>query len=84
MALPAWLRALTAEERATRSERSISTLAVPALGIAVASPACTARAAASASTGSDLPLRRRAARSGRLTSTTTWPWLRRKRASAAP
>jgi hypothetical protein len=46
------------------------------------SAACTARTAASASTGSDLPLRRRAARSGRWT--TTWRWVRSKRASAAP
>jgi hypothetical protein len=41
-------------------------------------------AAASASRGSLLPCRRRAARSGRLTSTTRCPWVARKRASPAP
>src|SRR6266536_5512571 len=69
--LIAWVRAFMALARATRSTRSISTCPVPALGRTVASPACTARAAASASRGSDLPRRRRAARSGRLTATTT-------------
>ena len=69
----AWVRALTAVARATRSERIISTIPSPVLGMTVTSPACTARAAASASEGSDLPCRRRADRSGRLTSSTTWP-----------
>jgi Winged helix-turn helix len=41
--------------RATRSERSISAPPSAALGRTVTSPACTARAAASASNGSDLP-----------------------------
>jgi hypothetical protein len=47
--------ALTAVLRATRRQRSISTLASLDLGRPVASLACTARAAASASTGSDFP-----------------------------
>ena len=79
-----WVRALIAVARATRSERIISTWPVPALGVTVTWPACTARAAASASSGSDLPWRRRADRSGRLTSSTTWPAAARKRARAAP
>ena len=53
------VRAFIAPARATRSWRSASTGPVPVLGITVASPARTARAAASASTGSDLPRRRR-------------------------
>jgi hypothetical protein len=84
MALMAWVRALTAVWRATRSERTISTVPSWALGMPVASPAWTARAAASASTGSLLPWRRRAARSGRLTSSTRWSWAHRKRARPAP
>jgi hypothetical protein len=84
VALIAWVRARIAVARATRSERIISTCPVPALGATVAWPACTARAAASASSGSDLPRRRRAARSQRLTSKTTWPLAARKRARAAP
>src|SRR6266536_909552 len=83
-ALVAWVRARMAVARATRSERIISTWPVPALGVTVTWPAWTARAAASASTGSDLPRRRRAWRSGRLTSTTAWPLAARKRARAAP
>jgi hypothetical protein len=80
----AWLRALTAVARATRRHRTISTRWLPVLGMAVTCPASTARAAASASTGSDLPRRRRAERSGRLTSKTSWPWAPRKRARPAP
>jgi hypothetical protein len=58
----AWVRAFIAVARATRSERIISTCPLPALGVA---PwwAWTARAAASASKGSDLPRRHRAGRS---------------------
>jgi hypothetical protein len=48
-------------------------LAVAGLGIAVATPARVARAAAWASIGSDLPWRRRVLRSGRSTSTTWRP-----------
>jgi hypothetical protein len=53
----------------------------------VAWPAWTARAAASASVGSDLPRRRRAWPSGRLSSTTTWPGSgpgRRRRSRCLP
>src|SRR5829696_1481345 len=82
-ALMAWVRALIAVARATRSERIISTWPSPALGM-LPWLAWTARAAASASSGSDLPRRRCAWRSGRLTSTTAWPWARRKRVSPAP
>jgi hypothetical protein len=84
MALTAWVRALTAVWRATRSARVISTVPSWALGMPVASPACTVRAAASASTGSLLPRRRRVARSGRLTSRTCWPEAAKKRTSPAP
>src|SRR5829696_525182 len=82
-ALMAWVRALIAVARATRSERIISTWPSPALGM-LPWLAWTARAAASASSGPDLPRRRRAWRLGRLTSTTAWPWARRKRVSPAP
>src|SRR6266568_2299874 len=83
-ALMVWVRARIAVWRPTRSERIISTWPSPALGTTVTWPACTALAAAWASSGSDLPWRRRAARSGRLTSSTTWPSAWRKRARAAP
>ena len=63
------------------SARSAPTWPSRSLGTAVASPASTARAAASASTGSLLPLRRRRARSGRLTSSTLIPAACRQRAS---
>lgn len=53
-ALIAPVRALRALERATRNTRIISTRSSPALGVPVASPEMTARAAASASAGSDL------------------------------
>jgi hypothetical protein len=62
---------LIAVTLATRRHRTISTAWLPVLGMAIAWPASTARAAASASTGSDLPCRRRAERSGRFTSSTT-------------
>jgi hypothetical protein len=47
--LAAWVRALTAELRTTRTTRSISTCPSLLLGRPSATPACTARAAASAS-----------------------------------
>ena len=50
------VRAFIAPDRASRSWRSASTGPSPALGIAVASPASTARAAISASRRSDFPL----------------------------
>ena len=67
------VRAFIAPARATRSWRRASTGPVPVLGITMASPASTARAAASASTGSDFPRRRRCWRLGRFTSTTCAP-----------
>ncbi len=49
----AWLRALRAEDRATRSTRMASTLPFLVLASPLASPDCAARAAATASSGSD-------------------------------
>jgi hypothetical protein len=49
------VRLRTAERLVSRSRRIISTGPSPPLGIAVARPDCTARAAASASMLSDLP-----------------------------
>ena len=68
--LAAAVRAFMAPERAIRSWRSASIGPVPALGVDVASPLSTARTAASASRGSDLPRSRRFWRLGRFTSTT--------------
>src|SRR6266498_1290912 len=82
--LVAWALAFRADRRATRRERIISTRPSPALGHPLAVQASTARAAASASTGSLLPCSRRVLRSGRSTSTTVWPTARRCRAKAAP
>jgi hypothetical protein len=72
---------LDALRRATSKARSCPAGPARRLGVAVASPASTARAAASASTGSDLPRRRRATRLGRLTSNTVTPEPVRNRAS---
>jgi hypothetical protein len=83
-ALIACVRALSALPRARRSSRIISTSSSPAFGEPAASADKTARAAASASVGSDLPLRRRVWRLGRITSTTRISRARRWRASAAP
>src|SRR4051794_22113349 len=69
----ACVRAFMAEVRAIFRQRMASTGPSADFGAAVASPAWTERAAASASTVSDLPLCRRALRSGRTTSRTTWP-----------
>jgi hypothetical protein len=66
------------------SRRSIATCPLLAVGVAVAWPASTARAAAWASSGSDLPRRRRSCRSCWLPSTTCWWLAARKRASPAP
>jgi hypothetical protein len=65
-----WMRAFMAERRVIRSTRSISTVPSAALGRTSPWPASAARAAASASIGSDLPWRRRVWRLGRVTSTT--------------
>ena len=83
-ALIAWVRALIAVPRATRNTRIISTRSSPAFGEPAASADRTARAAASASVGSDLPLRRRVWRLGRITSTTSLSRARKCRAKAAP
>src|SRR6266496_1561519 len=83
-ALIAWVRALIAVWRATRSTRIISTRSSPALGEPAASTDKTVRAAASASVGSDLPLRRRVWRLGRITSITSTLRARRWRARPAP
>ena len=72
--LMAWVRLLRAEERATRSTRMASTFPSLVLADPVASPPWAARAAAMASSGSDLPLRRRRWRLGRSTSTTASSW----------
>src|SRR5450759_226366 len=75
--LTACVWALTAESRVSFRIRMTSTWSSPSFGVAVAVPASTALAAASASMGSDLPLRCRVARSGRLTSMTRLPEWRR-------
>src|SRR5829696_1977723 len=80
----AWVLALTAASRAIFKWRIISTEPVPDFGSAVACPPSTARAAASASSGSSLPRWRRALRSGRLTSRTRCPASRRARERPAP
>ena len=69
-AMIAEVRPLRAVSRATLVWRIISTRPSADFGIVVAVPARTARAAASASAVSDLPLARRLRRSPRLTSTT--------------
>jgi hypothetical protein len=55
----AWVRAFTAERRTTWTARIDSTMPLLVLGTTLASPERTARVAASASVGSDLPRRRR-------------------------
>src|SRR5260370_41060605 len=60
--------ALTALRLVTETARIASAAPDCSFGIAVALPERTARAAFSASVGSDFPLDRRIARSGRLTS----------------
>ena len=73
--LNAWVRALTALARVTRSVRITSTIPDLAFGIAVEVWPRTARAICSASRRSDLPSMRRASRLGRFTSTTRSPAL---------
>ncbi len=80
----AWVRALTAERRTTRSIRIASTGPSPLLGSAVACPLRAAFAAPRASVVSVLPNRRRSWRLGRFTSTTSTPILVRKRVRPAP
>jgi hypothetical protein len=67
-----------------RSRRTHSTVPSADLAVIVACPLSTARAAASASTGSDLPRWRRSWRLGRLTSTTATSASRSERARPAP
>ena len=69
--LIACVLALMALRLATESVRIASAAPDCDLGTAVAVPDQTARAALSASVGSDFPCKRRLARSGRLTSHTT-------------
>ena len=68
--LRAWVRLPLAERRATRSTRMASTFPSLVLADPVASPPWADRAAATASWGSDLPVRRWRWRLGRSTSTT--------------
>ena len=82
--LNAWVRAFTALARVTRKVRMTSTIPALAFGVAVAVPLSTERAICSASRRSDLPSWRRAARSGRLTSTTRMPAAASARVSVAP
>ena len=76
------VRALTARSLATLTWRIISTAPSAVLGIAVAWPAKTARAAFSASMVSDLPRSRRSRRSVRTTSMA--PMSRRRTALVSP
>jgi hypothetical protein len=82
--LAACVLALTAERRAARRVLIISTVPSALLGTPEASPAKTARAAASASEGSDFwrLLRRRCF--GRSTSSTSIPLALKWRVSPAP
>jgi hypothetical protein len=71
-----------APRRPTKITRLASTVPVWAFGTAVTTPAKAARAAASASIGSDFPRARRVARFGRFTSTSSIP--RKVKAAASP
>lgn len=82
--LNAWVRALTALARVTRSVRITSTVPDLAFGIAVEVWPRTARAICSASRRSDLPSMRRASRLGRFTSTTCSPALTSALVRVAP
>lgn len=73
-----------AERLATTSALIASTLPSLALPAPCARPDSAARAASMASTGSDLPVRRRDWRLGRSTSTTSTPERRSARAKLAP
>jgi hypothetical protein len=71
------VRAVRAERLATRRARTASTAPSLDLAMLLALPPSAARAASMASSGSDLPLRRRSARFGRLTSRTPMPaWVK--------
>src|SRR5262252_749602 len=85
--LMVWIRSERAVRLATISARIASTVPSLPLGAPAARPDCAARAALTASSGSDLPLRRRSCRSARSTSTTRTPadarWPGQARAVAA-
>ena len=76
--------AVTSCARSAFRARSASTHPSALFGTLVPSPASTLRAAARASTGSDLPSLRRTARLGRSTSYTLYPASTSRLVSAAP
>src|ERR1039457_627583 len=80
--LIAWVRSERALRLATISTRTASTAPSRPFGAPRARPDCAARAALTASRGSDLPCRRRSCRSERSTSTTRTPALVTCRAGA--
>ncbi len=84
----AWLiarvRSPAALRLATISARIASTAPSPPFGAPAARPDCAARAALTASSGSDLPCQRRSCRSERSTSTTRTPAAVTCRARPAP
>lgn len=78
------VRALTATSLATLTVRITSTTPSAVLGMAVAWPAGTGRAAFSALRVSDFPRNRRSRRSVRMTSMTLMSWRRTAAMSTAP
>ena len=82
--LTAWVRSWRALRLATISARIASTAPSRPFGAPHARPDCAARAALTASSGSDLPCRCRSCRSARSTSTTPIPAAARCRVRAAP
>ncbi len=82
--LMAWVRSERALRLATISARIASTAPSRPFGAPLARPDCAARAALTASRGSDLPWRRRSCRSERSTSTTRTPAADMWRARPAP
>ena len=80
----AFTRACRAERLATTRTRMASTGPSLVLPAPEARPLMAARAASTASSGSDLPWLRRDCRLGRLTSTTSTPLRRRNRAEPHP
>ena len=77
-------QAWRAERLATTRTRIASTAPSLDLGLPLARPLRAARAASTASRGSDLPARRRSSRLGRSTSMTSTPARRRNRERPAP
>ena len=78
------MRATRAERLATTRVRIASTAPSLDLAMLLALPDNAERAASMASRGSDLPLRRRSSRFGRLTSTTLMPARVKNLESPAP